>query len=109
MLALKAILYISLLFSYGAFASRPLFNTQELKKVEYLKTDRRMIFDQLQDLKNQDKNYFKNVLLNTSAEDLKVLRLQIPKILDLMEKSDEAAWLKKTLEELSKNNQRINK
>ncbi len=101
------ILFISQLTSVVALASRPLFNSRELKNIEYLKTDRRMILDQVQDLKNQDKNYFKNVLLNTSVEDLKILRLQLPKILDLMEKSDEAAWLKKTLEEMSKNNQRI--
>jgi len=41
-------------------------------------------------------------LENTSREDLAALKKFLPKVLDLMEKSEEAVWMKNTLDKLSK-------
>ena len=86
--------------SHGA--SKPLFSPAELHKLESLKLDRRVFQDQILELKNQDKDYFKHVLVNTSREDLAALKRYLPKVLDTMEKAEEAAWMKKTLDKFSK-------
>ncbi len=83
-------------------ASKPLFSPSELQNLERLKLDSRVFLDQILELKNQDKDYFKHVLVNTSREDLAALKLYLPKVLDSMQRSEEAAWMKKTLDKLSK-------
>lgn len=86
----------------GQGASKPLFSPSELQNLERLKLDSRVYLDQILELKNQDKDYFKHVLVNTSREDLDALKRYLPKVLDMMEKGEEAAWMKKTLDKLSK-------
>ena len=83
-------------------ASKPLFSPSELQNIEKLKLDSRVFLDQIVELKKQDQNYFKHVLENTSREDLAALKQFLPKVLDLMEKSEEAVWMKNTLDKLSK-------
>lgn len=95
-------LFLSLLPCLSHSASKPLFSPLELSKLEHLKTDQRVFFDQILELKEQDRHYFKQVLANTSKEDLAVLRKFLPNVLDVMEKGEEAAWMKNALEKLIK-------
>ena len=82
-------------------ASTPLFSKHELQALERLKSDEATISAQLNEIKQLDAGFFQDVLSKTAAEDLATMKRELPHVLDKMEKAEEAAWLKKTLRELS--------
>ncbi|MBH47842.1 MAG: hypothetical protein CME71_06690 [Halobacteriovorax sp.] len=102
---LKSALISILTVSTSAWcASSPLFSKAELQALERLKSDEATISSQLNEIKLMDANFFADVLNKTAAEDLATMKRELPFVLDKMEKAEEAAWLKKTLIELSRPN-----
>lgn len=83
-------------------SSRALFTEGELQELEVYKQDQTVYARQIEDWRKDNKRFFPTVLSNTSIEDLARLKKELPKVLELMDKADEAAWLKQTLIELSK-------
>lgn len=82
-------------------ASVPLFSQSDLNELKELKSDKMTIAAQIEDWRQREAGFFKNVIKTTAAQDLASMRKDLPYVMDRMEKADEAAWLKKTLRQLS--------
>jgi hypothetical protein len=90
------------ILSGQACANRALFSPQELDRLQQLKSRRSTIQAYIASWHESEKNFFKDVLQNTSREDFASMKAHWPFVNQELEKSDDKNWWEKTLNELSR-------
>ena len=84
-----------------AETSRALFSAEELREIERYKSDQYVISQQIKDWRQRESGFFKELIRNTSQEDLSRLKKDLPHVLVRMEEVEQAKWLELKLNELS--------